>query len=373
MISFLLKIKAYPRRILSIGFQKIKLLSENQKTLITSLEGVKEKKLNLEQKGYYYNYTEKAFKLFKVNDVFLFGEDALLASKNGDLLVLNVPKERENEAIFLNAYSILFSIFQKTFVNFKKSKKIRFVLSSNWDNFGHFIVEDLPRLYFLLTNFDKLNVNEIQIITNKKLPKWKIDFLKKILGKDERFKIVNWEGKIVKVDMFEVSFPPICKETVFYAKKMLESNLNTTEIKKSDILFLGRDHKKFNYACVNESSIISELKNSGKRVTYIEPSKHTLEEQILYVKGAKTIIGFYGSNLSLFCLLEKHQKIVFLYTTRNHFGFQQYAVAAGINSTQVFISKFKEYRNKNFLIEKSEVDKIARIVCKQHIKEKKGI
>lgn len=180
--------------------------------------------------------------------------------------------------------------------NCKINKKSVFFLPTT-NNYWHFIIDCLPRLFF----FKKIKI--INIAIDSRLNKKNLNFIKLVLKK---LKIKNY--KFVKIDNCISKF-----EYIYFTKRL---NINFVkyfyqklfkEKKLRNNYFISRSDAKYR-KLLNEKKIFDLIKNFNYKIVYSE--NLPIIKQIKLFQNVKNIIAPHGAGLANIIFSSNETKVV---------------------------------------------------------------
>ncbi|MDA9355324.1 glycosyltransferase family 61 protein, partial [Amylibacter sp.] len=208
-----------------------------------------------------------------------------------------VTKYRINYAVGLHYYKKLNSKFWS-----RKSQNINkpiIVLASNWDNYGHFLIEHLMKLVIINNLSKTLPDKKIVIVVESPCPKWKLDLISIIANID--YEIFELDSHVDLIGSTYIStYPSYNYELFTTARQTILSKLQIKNTKEKLKLYISRKLAK-DRKILNEDEIIEQLTVQGFTVIY--PELLSINEQISLFSNADTVLGMHGSGLAniIFC------------------------------------------------------------------------
>lgn len=165
------------------------------------------------------------------------------------------------------------------------------LLTSNWNNFSHFLIEHLPKLVVLRQFKEFLDLKEVIIVTEQKCPQWKLDLIATLTPIKYRIVELNDNSQVLGSALI-MTYPSY---NYHLLSSMSNSILKTHYKHPRDEklrLYLSRNYAKTRRV-VNEQDITNFLSTKGFILVY--PELLTLKQQVDLFIDAEIVIGPHGS------------------------------------------------------------------------------
>ncbi len=226
--------------------------------------------------------------------------NARISGKNP--IALTSSGELIQESLFLSdkrnrpAISYLSPFDLKVFLGVKKSTKLLpgkyCLLTSFWDNFGHWIPEHLLKVKNL-TQYG-VDVSEIKFLLRNPILDFQHQLLKAAGIKSHQ--LLNWDGDLAVVEELIVpTYPQITHESLNWIDELIPKNKTLTN-KYGPHIYLSRQNQ--NKRRVNNHYEVQEvLLDYGFKT--VVPEELTFLEQVDIARNAKIVFGPQGSAFTL--------------------------------------------------------------------------
>lgn len=239
-------------------------------------------------------------------------------------------------------------------------------LGWGWNNYGHFLVEMLPRLLFARSWMARLNAPEADVLFRSDTPSWLLSICEKHLGIG-RDKMIFFNATTERVKLMRGIFP-----TYLYRGFGFHPRLNfllaelrslaAAPLEREGNFFVSRQNvnvQGFKRHCRNENELAA-IAESEFDCKIICPENMSWREQVRLFRRARLMCGLYGSGLHTALLAD--QKL-------------QLAIVGSGNSTQTHIAQLRGQkisflvngwnRSKSFSIDLDEFRKFMGIILRQ--------
>lgn len=267
-----------------------------------------------------------------------------------------------NEAIYDHhkSYKNMLTFYKKYFLGkIKRTETNCIVIHNSWyENYYHWCLEALPRLFVLKDSIDKINL----ILPTD---------LKKFHHQTMAFFDIN---SITYCDEHELIFTPLLQFSSFTAPGFGEHNPNL--IREMSAFFKSKTQStgKFNHIkniytsrsatskrkCVNEDELLHLVKKYDFEI--IVPDNLTVNDQIELFGNAKNVLGVHGSSF-VNCLYMKKGSVIFDLVEKDHNDFCFFNIATALDVNYVYIRSkgvgpAKEFRNNDIVVDIKNLAKL---------------
>jgi hypothetical protein len=166
------------------------------------------------------------------------------------------------------------------------------VLTSFWDNFGHWIPEHLLKVKYL-TESD-IDVSSVKFLVRNPILDFQIELLK--AAGINSHQIVTWDDNLAIVEELLVpTYPQLTTDALKWIDELIPKN-NEISSKYGSRIYLSRQNQ--NHRRINDSNEVQEVLDYYGFKTII-PEELTFLEQVEIVRNAKILFGPQGSALTL--------------------------------------------------------------------------
>lgn len=204
---------------------------------------------------------------------------------------------------------------------------------NNYTNFGHWLLEDLPRLRVLDYYADRMEKTP-DILIRSDPPDWMIDTLR-LLGLSTT-DWIEWDRKsasvstlvVPKLSYIHSSGASLAPADRRWVRDKMKSNLQYSEVDCSKRIFISRQGQQ-RRRIENYDAVMTALEPYGFEA--IRPEEFTLEEQIQIFDQATMIVGPFGAGLTGALFAESGTLIEIKPADTEHTVYYILATEAGLN------------------------------------------
>ena len=259
-------------------------------------------------------------------------------SESGELIQAS-QRQHADRDIYLNDPPVLPLVHH--FKTIKSSDPILY-LGNHFSHYGHFVMETLPMLSYLLENKRTCFFNHLPFGRNKLL-----NAPDGVMINNTDFRLLEYFAKILEIEIsrvfvnhqaripqnqtlysvflghdFRGNFEIIPRPTVmndklinkhpfdvifnFFEKKLLGCSMNNVIKDNCSKVFLARPPKFYS----KEKSIFVEKIAKDNGFIVVHPEKLTIEDQIKLMQNAREVMGFSGSQLHNVIFGRKIEKVI---------------------------------------------------------------
>jgi hypothetical protein len=250
--------------------------------------------------------------------------------------------------------------YQKDKIKFL-NESVLMIFKSGKNNYGHLLIEILPKLYLVLKNKIKLKNISVFVPTIPKNLRETFFSILKILEQINNEEIKVYENKFPIIQVKELLYcgpisnhslsikSPIIREFANFIKKKINFNIPT----KSRMYI---DRKDSSRMLSNREEIISIFKEFDFQI--IDPSLLSFEDQVAYFANAKYIAGTLGAGMSNIIFAEEGTNILMIDPGLHDFFFFDLASISKLNFNWYFNDLFGYSIKKSTENYKIEADNI---------------
>jgi hypothetical protein len=228
------------------------------------------------------------------NNAQIVGKNPIALTSSGDLIqeALFRTKDRNRPAITYITPNELGPLFWNLGRKSQIHKGQYCLLTSFWDNFGHWIPEHLLKIRSLIES--DLDFSNVKFLIRFPIDGFKLDLLKAAGIKSTQ--LIEWNKKFMIVEELIVpTYPQISRENLDWINGLIpEIDNPTTNMARS--IYLSRqnqNHRKIE----NELEIKQILMDFGFKT--VVPENMSLQDQVNMIRQAKNIFGPQGSAFTL--------------------------------------------------------------------------
>lgn len=224
----------------------------------------------------------------------IVGTNPIALTSSGDLIqeALFRTKDRNRPAITYIKPNELGPLFWSFGRKNQIHKGQYCLLTSFWDNFGHWIPEHLLKIKSLVES--DLDFSNVKFLIRYPIDKFKLELLEAAGIKSSQ--LIEWNKKFMIVEELIVpSYPQISKDSLDWINRLIPEKDNPTNNKARSI-YLSRQnqaHRKIE----NELEVKQILRVFGFQT--LVPENMSFQDQVNIIRQAKIIFGPQGSAFTL--------------------------------------------------------------------------
>lgn len=167
------------------------------------------------------------------------------------------------------------------------------VLLHCWNNYYHWITEQLPKLQAVHL-FEKEMNQKVTIIIPPNPPKFITDSLKHFNVHKEN--LLEWHSEVAEVDNLIVpTYPEITNKSAAWLRKKVLNSMNIYPSEKKERIYISRIDAK-ERRVINEEEVLKLIKRYGFK--FYELSNMSFDDQVQLFSKAEIVIAPHGAGLT---------------------------------------------------------------------------
>jgi hypothetical protein len=263
----------------------------------------------------------------EISDILLVGEQPLGISRNGYILLDTVFHSHEgNSRLKSTLYDVDIAEYP-TIARFVMKKPVRnitrisdgIVLTSRWNNYGHWVQEHALKFRFL-EQYSGISETNPTFIMEPNPPDWKFEYLS-LMGYED-INIVEYCDSVYLDNLILPSYPEPTLDSFQWLRDRLRENINEyalNSVKSTDRVWISRQNQPCR-RIINQKEISQLVRDFGFEI--LRPEEMSIKNQIAYFSDVNVIAGPNGSAFANMIYSEnKNIDVLELFGERVHPGF----------------------------------------------------